>query len=145
MGPMRGWYLWYREVVRVGKGQVSVEGSCLDCDLVDLDDMFDYFIPKPILDVLKGMVFTGDSQVFDLICRKRDLNDDPQIQNQSPELIEYLILQPHLYWLGIFTEDRTLIRPCPAKDGTVEQYLEHWHSQASLAFRPIICGCSTRR
>ena len=47
-------------------------------------------IPKPILDALKGMVFTDDSQVFDLICRKRDLNDNLQIQNPSSELSEYL-------------------------------------------------------
>ena len=47
-------------------------------------------IPKPILDALKGMVFADDSQVFDLICRKRDLNDNLQIQNPSSELSEYL-------------------------------------------------------
>ena len=69
----------------------------LNCDSFDLDDLFEHFIPKPILDALKGMVFTDDSQVVHLICRKRDLNDGPQIQNPSPELIEYLILQPHLY------------------------------------------------
>ena len=47
-------------------------------------------IPKPILDALKGMVFNDDVQVFDLICRKRDINENLQIQNPSPELIEYL-------------------------------------------------------
>lgn len=29
-------------------------------------------IPKPILDELKGVVFSDDSQVYDLLCRKRD-------------------------------------------------------------------------
>ncbi len=47
-------------------------------------------IPKPILDALKGMVFSDDVQVFDLLCRKRDINENLQIQNPSPELIEYL-------------------------------------------------------
>ena len=47
-------------------------------------------IPKPILDALKGMVFNDDVQVFDLLCRKRDINENLQIQNPSPELIEYL-------------------------------------------------------
>ena len=32
-------------------------------------------IPKPILDGLKGMVYQDDDQVFDMLCRKRDLND----------------------------------------------------------------------
>ena len=30
-------------------------------------------VPKPILDVLKGLVFRDDDQVTDLICRKRNL------------------------------------------------------------------------
>ena len=47
-------------------------------------------IPKPILDALKGTVFSDDVQVFDLLCRKRDMNENLQIQNPSPELIEYL-------------------------------------------------------
>lgn len=47
-------------------------------------------IPKPILDALKGTIFSDDAQVFDLLCRKRDITEDLQIQNPSPELIEYL-------------------------------------------------------
>ena len=33
---------------------------------MDLDNL-----PKPILDALKGLVFSDDSNVTDLICRKR--------------------------------------------------------------------------
>ena len=33
---------------------------------VDVDN-----IPKPILDALKGLAFRDDSQVYDLLCRKR--------------------------------------------------------------------------
>lgn len=47
-------------------------------------------IPKPILDALKGLIYSDDSQVFDLTCRKRNLNDYPLIRNPSPELLEYL-------------------------------------------------------
>ena len=47
-------------------------------------------IPKPILDALKGLVYSDDSQVTDLLCRKRDLNGDPRIQNPSPILLDTL-------------------------------------------------------
>ena len=47
-------------------------------------------IPKPILDALTGLVYSDDSQVSDLLCRKRDLNDDLLIRSPSPELLEYL-------------------------------------------------------
>lgn len=48
-------------------------------------------IPKPVLDALKGLIYADDSQVFDLICRKRNLNDNPQVRNPSPELLERLV------------------------------------------------------
>ena len=37
---------------------------------VDVDN-----ISKPILDALKGVIFADDSQVTDLLCRKRNLRD----------------------------------------------------------------------
>ena len=40
-------------------------------------------IPKPILDALKGLVYSDDSQVTDLRCRKRNLNDVSQVQSPS--------------------------------------------------------------
>lgn len=51
----------------------------------DVDNM-----PKPILDALKGLVYSDDSQVTDLLCRKRDRNRDIQFQNPSPMLLETL-------------------------------------------------------
>ncbi len=48
----------------------------------DLDNM-----AKPILDALKGLVYVDDSQVFDLICRKRNLNGDAGIPNPSQILL----------------------------------------------------------
>lgn len=47
-------------------------------------------IPKPILEALIGLVYVDDSQVSDLICRKRELTEDLQIRNPSPDLLEFL-------------------------------------------------------
>ena len=47
-------------------------------------------LPKPILDALKGLVYSDDGQVSDLLCRKRDLNGDLRIQNPSSVLLETL-------------------------------------------------------
>ena len=75
---------WNREPHVTGPLMVTIT-YFFDSTPFDVDN-----IPKPILDALKGMVFADDSQVFDLVCRKRDLNGSLQIQNPSPELIEYL-------------------------------------------------------
>ena len=50
---------------------------------LDVDNM-----PKPILDALNGLVYADDSQVTDLVCRKRDRNRDLQFENPSPVLLE---------------------------------------------------------
>ena len=47
-------------------------------------------IPKPILDALEGLVYSDDSQVSDLLCRKRDMNGDLRIQDPSSILIDNL-------------------------------------------------------
>ena len=54
------------------------EGNSLDVDN----------IPKPILDALKGLVYIDDDQVTDLVCRKRNLNDDLRVVNSSSVLAE---------------------------------------------------------
>ena len=46
---------------------------------IDVDN-----IPKPILDALKGLVYSDDSQVTDLLCRKRPYDGDLGIDNLSP-------------------------------------------------------------
>ena len=68
-------------------GPLAVTITCF-YDRVDLD--VDN-IPEPVPDALKGLIYADDSQVFDLICRKRDLNDNPKVQNPSPELLERLV------------------------------------------------------
>ena len=47
-------------------------------------------IPKPILDALKGVVYSDDSEVTDLLCRKRYLNGDLRIPQPSALLLETL-------------------------------------------------------
>ena len=56
-----------------------------DDDPVDVDN-----VPKPILDALIGLVYADDSQVFDLICRKRDLTEDLQVHGPSLDLLGFL-------------------------------------------------------
>ena len=56
------------------------DGASLDVDNIS----------KPILDALKGLVYSDDAQVSDLLCRKRDLNGDLRIQNPSFALMEAL-------------------------------------------------------
>ena len=68
----------------VGEVMVTItylyEGASLDVDNIS----------KPILDALKGLVYSDDAQVSDLLCRKRDLNGDLRIQNPSSVLMETL-------------------------------------------------------
>lgn len=47
-------------------------------------------IPKPILDGLEQVVFPDDRRITDMLCRRRDLKDNLQIQTFSPVLSEAL-------------------------------------------------------
>ena len=47
-------------------------------------------IPKPILDALKGLVFLDDTQITDLLCRKRALRPSFQTGDLSPVLHQAL-------------------------------------------------------
>lgn len=47
-------------------------------------------IPKPIADGLKGLIFVDDTQVTDLLTRKRNLNRELRIENLSSVLAEGL-------------------------------------------------------
>jgi len=75
---------WNAEPPVVGSVAVSIT-YFYDSDPLDVDN-----IPKPILDALMGLVYSDDSQVSDLLCRKRDLSEGPRIQNASPALLEFL-------------------------------------------------------
>ena len=47
-------------------------------------------ILKPILDAMSELIFVDDEQITDLLCRKRILNDDLEVQNPSTLLNEAL-------------------------------------------------------
>lgn len=47
-------------------------------------------IPKPMLDALKGMVYVDDTQVTDLLCRKRAIGGELRIEPASSLLLETL-------------------------------------------------------
>jgi hypothetical protein len=53
---------------------------------IDVDN-----IPKPILDSIKGLVYQDDSQITDLVCRKRELNEHLRPANLSGVLREAIV------------------------------------------------------
>ena len=88
--------LWKEEVRSAARDRwtagLPVAGSVavtityfFDGDEPDVDN-----VPKPILDAMKGLVYSDDAQVFDLLCRKRDLTTDLLIRNPSTDLLGYL-------------------------------------------------------
>ena len=58
-------------------------------------------IPKPVLDALKGMVYVDDSQISDLLCRKRDLTHNLQFLNPSPDLLMHLVDSRHVLHVAV--------------------------------------------
>ena len=44
-------------------------------------------IPKPILDAMEGLVYANDRQIFDLLCRKRELDPNLRIRNASQSVV----------------------------------------------------------
>ena len=75
---------WDTEPPYIGDVKVAIT-YFFDRSLIDVDN-----VPKPILDALNGLVYSDDSQVTDLLCRKRDLNADLRIHNPSPDLLATL-------------------------------------------------------
>ena len=77
-------HAWDTEPPFVGEVMVVItyffKGEALDVDN----------LPKPILDALNGLVYADDSQITDLVCRKRDRNRDLQFENPSSVLVETL-------------------------------------------------------
>ena len=73
---------WDTEPPFVGDVMVTIVYLYEDVPL-DVDN-----VPKPILDALKGLVYSDDAQVTDLICRKRHLRSASGIQYISSMLGE---------------------------------------------------------
>ena len=88
-------YYWDGSPPVVGAIMVSIV-YIFDSVQLDVDN-----IPKPILDGLKGLVYADDGQITDLICRKRDKNDDFQISGQSPVFIEFLSQRTEFLYIRI--------------------------------------------
>ena len=76
--------LWDEEPSTTGALMVTIT-YVYDEVRLDVDN-----IPKPILDALKGLVFSDDDQITDMLCRKRYLNADLQIHRFSPVLNDAL-------------------------------------------------------
>ena len=67
-------------------GHIAVNITYLHLDHdIDVDNM-----AKPILDALKGVVYGDDSQVTDLLCRKRDIGRQLRVVRPPPGLFDYL-------------------------------------------------------
>ena len=67
---------------------------------IDVDN-----VAKPILDALTEVVFEDDSQVADLMCRKRNLNDAPTVVSGSSILVAALSQgQPFVYILVEYSQ-----------------------------------------
>ena len=77
-------HVWDTEPPFVGEVMVVIT-YFFKGEALDVDNM-----PKPILDALNGLVYADDSQITDLVCRKRDRNRDLQFENPSSVLVETL-------------------------------------------------------
>lgn len=44
-------------------------------------------VPKPVLDALKGLIYADDSQVTDLLCRKRDVDADLRLEENASSVL----------------------------------------------------------
>ena len=72
---------WDTESPYSGEVKVAIT-YFFDRSSLDVDN-----VPKPILDALSGLVYSDDSKVTDLLCRKRDLNAGLQLRNPSPDVL----------------------------------------------------------
>lgn len=61
---------------------------------IDVDN-----IPEPILDSIKGLVYQDDSQITDLVCRKRELNEHLRPANLSGVLREAIVQSQSLVYV----------------------------------------------
>ena len=89
-GLVREWRAQVRgEAERSWNNEDAPQGGALTVTLtyfydkmpMDVDN-----IPKPVLDALIGLVYDDDSQVTDILCRKRQLRPDLSIPKRSPIL-----------------------------------------------------------
>ena len=58
-------------------------------------------IIKPVLDSLQGLVYRNDRRVSDVLCRRRNLDADEQIQNARGPLISKLASADHVVYVVV--------------------------------------------
>ena len=58
-------------------------------------------IIKSVLDSLQGLVYRNDRRVSDVLCRRRDLDADEQIQNPTGFLIRNLADAKHMVYVVV--------------------------------------------
>ena len=74
---------WESRAPAAGNVAVSIV-YIFDADPLDVDN-----IPKPIMDALKGLIYSDDNQVTDLICRKRRKSNNLRDAQNSPVFDEF--------------------------------------------------------
>ncbi len=74
---------WDSRAPAAGNVAVSIV-YIFDADPLDVDN-----IPKPIMDALKGLIYSDDNQVTDLICRKRRKSSNLRDAQNSPVFDEF--------------------------------------------------------
>ena len=91
---VREWTRTVRDAARQNWGEGPISNSLVMVSITYIFDTVDFDvdnIPKPILDALKGLVYEDDSQVTDLICRKRRISDDSMADLSSPGFDDFLL------------------------------------------------------
>ncbi len=90
---VREWTQQVREVAEhhwIGSSPVSVALTVSITYVFDAVDLDIDNISKPILDAMKGLVYVDDSQIMDLICRKRHHLRAYRVENPSELFDSYL-------------------------------------------------------
>ena len=95
-GSSRSRERWTRDVKNTASQHWGPNPPLLEAVRVEITNFFYGAAPdldnmaKPILDALKGVVYDDDSQVSDLVCRKRDRNYDVPIPSPTQILLDRL-------------------------------------------------------
>lgn len=95
---------WGEEPSAAGPFMVTI--TCVhDGKPFDVDN-----VPKPILDALKQVIFSDDSLVTDLLCRKREMSGDLRLETPLPALSEALVRgRPFVHILVDLAPDQEVI------------------------------------
>ena len=93
--------IWQTQVTNAAAARWGTQPPVADALAVSITFLYDPLQPagqrpdidniaKPILDALEGLVYGDDAIVSDILCRKRSLDADPELQNISALLLNAL-------------------------------------------------------